>query len=668
MSSVQLLLCFLLAISRSPALGQRPTNKEWKEKRAAEDASKASAAADQSKMAAVDKVVTLLEDLQGKVLSDGEEEAASYNKFACFCKDGQREKTKTIKEGKDEKDSLIAAINKLADGRKADDKTITGLEKDIKTLNDDMGTETADNAKEVGKHAAEAADLSGAISGIEDAMKSLKATKPSLLQLRSASDNLQSALAMADALGLADVDALQGAATAMLQQAPGVEMENYKFHSGGVIDMLEKLLKTFRGKKNTADSTEVKRMQEHQMLMQTKTDTVTAKTLETANTQKSRDDKISNIAESSQSLTTTSANLLDDKAYLNELYSLCNGKAKTWDQRSQVRADELSAITAAITIVKGAVSEKTSKGSLRLAQSGVSVKLVEVLAHDEDALESMEADAETQEDSRPSSFLQRRMSSSPEDSRQVVAKISELFRSKGGQLKSTLLTSLSSQITTTAPKGMEKIKTLITELIKRLQAEASNEATQKGWCDKSTTEANQKKVSASATITELNDSLAELEADRSLLKEALAKLTDEIKELKDAQTEADNLRKEEKTENANTVKEAKAGQTAVEEAIGILDKFYKDAAKEKVAFAQSAKGPADDAPDAGFKNDEAYKGAQAGGEGVLGMLEVIKSDFVRTVKETEKSETEAGNDHTAFTDTTTTSKKEKEAAETAKKK
>merc|ERR1719272_1637260 len=157
-------------------------------------------------MAAVDKVVTLLEDLQGKVLSDGEEEAASYNKFACFCKDGQREKTKTIKEGKDEKDSLIAAINKLADGRKADDKTITGLEKDIKTLNDDMGTETADNAKEVGKHAAEAADLSSAISGIEDAMKSLKASKPSLLQLRAASDNLQSAIAMADALGLADGD------------------------------------------------------------------------------------------------------------------------------------------------------------------------------------------------------------------------------------------------------------------------------------------------------------------------------------------------------------------------------------------------------------------------------------------------------------------------------
>ena len=48
---------------------QRPSNKEWKADQQAKADEKAAAAADQSKMAAVDKVVSMLEDLQLQVLS-----------------------------------------------------------------------------------------------------------------------------------------------------------------------------------------------------------------------------------------------------------------------------------------------------------------------------------------------------------------------------------------------------------------------------------------------------------------------------------------------------------------------------------------------------------------------------------------------------------------------
>lgn len=182
-------------------------------------------------------------------------------------------------------------------------------------------------------------------------------------------------------------------------------------------------------------------------------------------------------------------------------------------------------------------------------------------------------------------------------------------------------------------------------------------------------DANQKKVSTSSTIDELNDSMAELEADRKLLAEALATLATEIKDLKDAQKKADELREEEKKENENTVKEAKEGKEAVLKAIGILEKFYKSAEKEKVSLTQaSVKGPADDAPDAGFDGGEAYKGSQSDNEGVMGMLEVITSDFERTIKETEKAEENAEQDHKAFTEETTASVDSKEATEKAKKK
>ena len=42
-------------------------------------------------------------------------------------------------------------------------------------------------------------------------------------------------------------------------------------------------------------------------------------------------------------------------------------------------------------------------------------------------------------------------------------------------------------------------------------------------------------------------------------------------------------------------------------------------------------GTADDAPDAGFKIGEAYTGAQGASEGIIGLLDVMKSDFERTI-------------------------------------
>merc|ERR1719453_1377342 len=96
-------------------------------------------------------------------------------------------------------------------------------------------------------------DLANAISAITNAMATLKGSKPSLLQMQSAKDSVQEVLAMADALGMG-VDTMQGPMAALLQQAPEVEMENYKFHSNGVIGTLETLLKDFRTRKNTNDS------------------------------------------------------------------------------------------------------------------------------------------------------------------------------------------------------------------------------------------------------------------------------------------------------------------------------------------------------------------------------------------------------------------------------
>merc|ERR1719163_2316240 len=193
------------------------------------------------------------------------------------------------------------------------------------------------------------------------------------------------------------------------------------------------------------------------------------------------------------------------------------------------------------------------------------------------------------------------------------------------------------------------------------------------WCDKATADAEQKRDYASEAVAKHNSEMALLEAERDTLQEELAALAAEIQTLEMMQEEAIAMRKEENAENTRTVQDASAGLAAVESAIDILTKFYKTSAKSKVEYeesmAQTGKGPAaDDAPDAGFKNLDAYKSRQGDATGIIGMMDVIKSDFTRTITETEKAEEQARLDHLKFMTESSKSLKQKGVASDEKTK
>jgi len=228
-------------------------------------------------------------------------------------------------------------------------------------------------------------------------------------------------------------------------------------------------------------------------------------------------------------------------------------------------------------------------------------------------------------------------------------------------LKSTLLTALANQIKASGSDPFEKIKILIQELIQRLQHEASKEADQKGWCTKATADAEQKREYAFDEVMELNAQLAELEATQSKLVAEIRANQHEWKALKDDVNETVTDRNEEKAENQETVATAEAGLDAIDQAIDIMTKFYLTAAKEKVTFS-TLQAPEDDAPDAGFGIGEEYTGDQSTQGGIVGMLEVIQSDFQRTIKETEHAEKKAEKDHLDFMTRTGVSIAENEVA------
>jgi hypothetical protein len=105
-----------VAIAEEPAAptdAGRPTLDEYKDKKLAEADAANTAAAKQSKMAAVDKLIEMMGGLQASVIKEGEEEAKTFNKFTCFCKTMTKDKNKLIKKEKDAKAELKASVNKL---------------------------------------------------------------------------------------------------------------------------------------------------------------------------------------------------------------------------------------------------------------------------------------------------------------------------------------------------------------------------------------------------------------------------------------------------------------------------------------------------------------------------------------------------------------------------
>merc|ERR1719491_1026310 len=230
-------LCTATAYQLGSGNGAEPKKEE---KEAAAEAKKA-------KMAAINKVVLMLEDLQGKVLKEGEEEVKTYNKFACFCKDTIKDKGEAITDGENSQSTLQAKIEADTETRTGIDSAIEGLTDDLKQLDKDVDKLKTDRKKEVKEYKANEADLIGAVEALEGAIQSLKSAKsPSLVQWQQVAKTVRLATVMADALGFGGKAFQNSGAAFLLQENGDVPTEAYSFKSDSIIETLEGLLKDFK--------------------------------------------------------------------------------------------------------------------------------------------------------------------------------------------------------------------------------------------------------------------------------------------------------------------------------------------------------------------------------------------------------------------------------------
>jgi len=620
----------------------------------------------------VEKVITMLEDLQIQVITEGKAEAKTYDKFACFCKDMSTEKSAQITSGTDQVSDLEAKIGELNSDRAALDSEVDELNTKILTLSKEIADAKASRKKAHAHFLSVHAELATALRNAQNAVKEIKARMKAVGGAFLSTDDGQRLMAQvkraaltADSLGLLRSKKPSKVLSALLQTSEA-EPEEYTFQGGEILSLVEDLVNDFKSTISDVEADEEEAVKTHTDLVDSKTKEMNDANDQMLDKKKRSGQKTAKIGTATSDLTATQAVLTDDQQYIKDLTAKCELKSKEWDQRSQMRQDELTAISTAITIVSGKVKDKTTEKTVRLVQMPRQVSSQE---SDDDEVEDI---LETE---RSVNFLQiqkprHRMAQISALSAKVQeADISEvekalvaqgspagairtkvvaLLKARAMELKSNTLAMLAGKA---AADPFVKIKKLIQELIERLLQEAADEANHKGWCDKETGKAKQSRDTKAEAVKDLNAALAENEGKRDKLNEEIDILTIELDELTDSLAKVTKERKDESAENEATISEAEEGKEAVEEAIDVLSKFYKTAAK--AAFTQEEtyeSGVDEDAPDTGFSGSN--KGSQGAAAGILGMLDVILSDFERTITETQKSEKTADSEFLEFETTT----------------
>jgi hypothetical protein len=188
-----------------------------------------------------------------------------------------------------------------------------------------------------------------------------------------------------------------------------------------------------------------------------------------------------------------------------------------------------------------------------------------------------------------------------------------------------------------------KVVSMIKGLIAKLQEEAAAEADKKAWCDNELKTNKLTRDAKTAEVEAISAAVDELKATITKLATSIAEHSQKLAELDSAMAEATEVRQKEKAENEETIADAKAALEAVAAATKVLKEYY-----AKAAPAMLQQSPEDDAP-ASFSN-EAYTGMQGSSKGVMGLLEVIQTDFSRVKADTESDEAQAAKEYDTFMD------------------
>jgi len=592
----------------------------------------------QTQSTPVQKVLQMMADMKQKAIHEKNEEEVGFAKFSTFCENTDKSKTKAIADGKAAEEQLTADIMKYESDAKVLGEEIAKLDGAISLAEEDKAKtselraeEHADYEKTHAEYVENIDDLAVGTEKLKTMMNHAPGAAASLIQTMASKMTLKHTKTT-----LLSFLAESESSERMLAQDVGLEVTApeaavYEGQSGGIIDMMEQLSAKLEDEKETLEKEEANARHSANMMLQSLTDKIEQDMATRKSKVSSKKGKESAAGEAKGELAETQATLAEDTKYLEDLKELFEQKKTDFAARQELRQGEMEALDKAIEIISsGAVSGAADTHLPGLVQ--IKTALVQL------------------------------RSGAQQPSQKAVA---QFLQAQGKRMNSQLLAALAVRVQQD-PFG--KVKKMIKDMIIKLTEEATEEAEHKGFCDTELTTNKQTRDFKTTTVAELTAEIEQLTAESQKLAAENADLTKQIEDIDVAVAEATATRNAEKAKNAATLSDAVAAKAAVESAMSVLKTFYDKAAKATAFVSQAGpidyddraigilnrasllqtksktRGPADDVPET---FDKPFTGM--GGEGgILGMLEVILSDFERLEEETSTSEATAKKDHDTF--------------------
>jgi len=573
--------------------------------------------ADSVQVTPVQKVLQMMNEIKQKGIDEKEAEEVTFTKFSTWCVNTDKNKNEAIARATQAIATLRAGIAKNEMDAKNLGKQILALDAQVDTAAQQKADATkareADKAEYEKAHSEHVESTDQLEVGVEK-LKTMMASGPgaaaSFIQdfvvSRPSSMNEHARRILTAFLATSTADAgVLDVANPLDVAAP--EAHSFDSQSGGVVGMMNELHDKLEDETTTLTSEEMEAKHTYQMIAQTLTDSMEKMTATRSRRASTKKEKEAEAAEWKGELADTEAQKAADEKYVADLKSTCGAKTAAFEARQKLRAEELDALDKAIGIIAdSSVSGAADKHLPKLVQLG------------HKALAQLRSTLQAPEQIAAASFL----------------------KMQAQKFNSHALSALSLRVTA---DPFKKVVKMVKDMIMKLTQEATDEVEHKGFCDTELTTNKQTRDTKSADVDTLTANIEEMTAASNKLAAQSAQLAADIASIDAAVAEATSLRQEEKAKNAATLADAQGAIAAVSKATDVLKEFYAKAAGA-TALSQVRKGVDDDMPET---FDKPFTGM--GGEGgILGMLEVILSDFQRLEAETTDNETQSAAEFETF--------------------
>jgi len=522
----------------------------------------------------IEKVIQMMSDLETKIIGEGQESQKTYDEFAEWCEDRSKDLQFEIKTGKANKADLEASIQKETANTDALTAKIDDLAADIAEDEAAINTATGIREKENTAFVAEEKELKEVIDMIQRAVAILEKEMgggASMMQLKTATSLAEALTIMVKASAISTADATK--LTALVQtQSDDSDSVTGAPEAAVYESKSGGIVDTLNSLLDKAEA---------QLDAATKAETQAkneydmkkqALSDEIKYATKDMDASKKGLAESSEIKGAAEGDLSVTTKDLNEDVSAL----ASLHQDCMTKAEDFEA-------------ETTSRG-----------EELKALAMAKKAVKDSTGGASGQ----TYSFLQLNS-----ENDQVVRMIRDLAKKQNAPELAQLASRLSSAIRLNHGDDVfAKIKGMIADMVEKLEKEQAEAAELKGWCDKEIKESTAKKEETTALFNKLSTKFDQASTKSKQLKAEVATLQKELAELQSTQAEMDKIRADEKATFDKNHPEMMAGLDGIKLALKILNDYY-------------------------AKADKAHSSSGGAGSGIIGMLEVIESDFTKGISE-----------------------------------